>query len=187
MPAVLSLSFARGQCGVGHPVNAVTGVRRTVARSRGNNRPDGVTNSFQVSTNSVEPSVAVRRANLLANDRDRATLADEPEKLGPEVPVVFLTLPLAGGTEGLAGTATRPDRPFFGPACELEGVLPTPNSGEAVNSSKPGNVGWSDLADIPFINCPLGQMPGADEFAEPGGNRLVELVEVQQSAITPSG
>ena len=44
---------------VGHEVDPVAPVRGAEARSRKNDRPAGVTQTFQVRLNSVEPSVAV--------------------------------------------------------------------------------------------------------------------------------
>jgi hypothetical protein len=64
-----SASFARG---LGHEVKPLAEHRRTVPRSAGIRRPDGVIRSFQVSRNNVEPSKSVFRRNLLANDMLRA-------------------------------------------------------------------------------------------------------------------
>jgi hypothetical protein len=47
-------------------------VRRPKARSTQTRRPEGVTNSFQVSRNNVDPSKAVFFANLFAKDNPRA-------------------------------------------------------------------------------------------------------------------
>jgi hypothetical protein len=56
---------------------------RPEARSRGNDRPDGVTCSFQVSLNKIEPSVSVLARNLFAKDCDRAALFNEPMECWP--------------------------------------------------------------------------------------------------------
>lgn len=45
--------------------------------------------------------MANRGLNLLANDEDRAALADEPEHLGPEVALVVVAFALAGTGVGL--------------------------------------------------------------------------------------
>jgi hypothetical protein len=64
-----SASFA---CGLGHEVKPLAEHRRTVPRSAGIGRPDGVTLSFQVSRNNIEPSKSVFRRNLFAKDMLRA-------------------------------------------------------------------------------------------------------------------
>jgi hypothetical protein len=68
---------------VGHEVQSLPDVRRPEARSAQIRRPDGVTRSFQVRRNNVEPSKAVFGRNLLAKDCVRAALANEPEPCRP--------------------------------------------------------------------------------------------------------
>jgi hypothetical protein len=63
-------------------------VRSADARSAEIERPAGVTRSFQVSLNKVEPSEASLGRNLLSKDHARSALADEPEPSGPEVALV---------------------------------------------------------------------------------------------------
>jgi len=63
--------------GVGHPVKPVSDVRGTDARSRERDRPEGVTQGFQVILYKVDPSVCVFACNLLTKDCDRAALLDE--------------------------------------------------------------------------------------------------------------
>jgi len=72
-----------GVLGVAHEVQSLPDVRRPEARSAGIRRPDGVTRSFQVSRNNVEPSKPVFARNLLAKDCVRRALANEPEPCGP--------------------------------------------------------------------------------------------------------
>jgi hypothetical protein len=85
---------------VGHPLRSepqsLPDVRGTDAVCAKNRSPDGVAFSFQVSLNSVEPTMPDRCRNLLAKDRCRAALADEAEPDGPEVPGVIDALLLAG-------------------------------------------------------------------------------------------
>src|SRR6185312_42425 len=97
MPSELPASFAlilRSRCastepphvvaaGVTHPVQSLPDVRRTEARRAGINRPDGVTRTFQVRLNKVEPSKSVLARNLLAKDCERAALVDEMVERGP--------------------------------------------------------------------------------------------------------
>ena len=70
-------------CGVGHPVEPLSDVRRADARSAQIGCCAGVTRSFQVSAYKVEPREAVFAGNLLAKDDWRAALADEPVERGP--------------------------------------------------------------------------------------------------------
>jgi len=108
--------------GVAHPVQSLSDMRRADARSAQIRRPDGVTRSFQVSENNVEPLEASWARNLLSNDDCRAELADESEELGPEVPRVLELRLLAGRGEGLAGTRAGDDRAVVGPPRPAEGV-----------------------------------------------------------------
>jgi hypothetical protein len=71
-------------------------MRRADARSAQIGGPDGISCAFQVKSNSGEPFKSQFSRNLLAKDRCRMTLADEPEKCGPEVALVIRPLPLAG-------------------------------------------------------------------------------------------
>ena len=52
--------------GVGHEPKPLPDVRGTDARSAHIRNPDGVTRSFQVRLNNVEPDERVRAGNLLA-------------------------------------------------------------------------------------------------------------------------
>lgn len=95
-------------------------MRSTEARSAEIERPDGVTRSFQVSENNVEPSKAVRARNLLTKDERRAALADETEPCGPEVSLVVESSALAGIAKWLAGTGSCPYRHIIGDASETQ-------------------------------------------------------------------
>jgi hypothetical protein len=53
---------------VGHPVQSVADVRRTDARRRERDGPDGVAQGFQVSLYKVDPSICVTACNLLSKD-----------------------------------------------------------------------------------------------------------------------
>lgn len=139
-------------------------------------RPDGVAFSLQVCTNSVEPAVANRAFNLLAKDALRAALADEPEHVGPEVPLVGLRLPLARRTERLAGAASGPHGAVGGPAGELQGEVPSADPGEEVDAREAREVRRSEVCDAPLIHRPPCDQPFGLEFAEPLRRERVELV-----------
>jgi len=110
--------------GVRHPVESLTLVRRADATSWENDTPAGEFFFLQVRLNLVEPSGSSFVRNLLANDDVRAALADEPEKLGPEVPVVVESLTLACGAEWLAWTGSAPHGTVIGPSGLPECVRP---------------------------------------------------------------
>jgi hypothetical protein len=84
-------------------------VRRAEPRSAGIDRPDGVTLSFQVSENNVEPSKSVLARNLLGKDDRRSTSFDETEPLGPEVLGIVESGFATRLRERLAGAASGPD------------------------------------------------------------------------------
>jgi hypothetical protein len=71
--------------GDGHPVQALSDVRRTNAVCAQYAMPDGVAFSFHVCLYSVKPPVPNRVFNLLTKAHVRATLANEAEELRPEV------------------------------------------------------------------------------------------------------
>lgn len=63
-------------------------MRRADPRCAAIDRPDGVTLSFQVSENNVEPSESVLARNLLTKDARGSTLSDETEPFRPEMLLV---------------------------------------------------------------------------------------------------
>ena len=151
-------------------------MRRPEARSRGNDRPDGVTATFQVSRYKVEPSLAVTAPNLFAKDVLRAALADEPEPLGPQVPLVGEPAPLAGGAEGLAGTRTCPGDDILGPSGLGEGVGPHADPGKEMHAGSSQNVGWLKVGDTPLIYVSRFEVPGRHQVAEPLRRERLDLV-----------
>jgi hypothetical protein len=86
--------------------------------SRDNGRPDGVADSFQVNTHSVEPILANRSRNLLSHNDIGSSGTDKTEIFWPEVALVFLAFAFAGDTKRLAGTGTGPKRSIVWPACQ---------------------------------------------------------------------
>jgi len=69
--------------GVTHPVRSISDVRRTDARSRERDTPEGVTQAFQVSVYKVDPSIDSLARNLLSKHDWGATLRDEVLPGGP--------------------------------------------------------------------------------------------------------
>jgi hypothetical protein len=127
-------------------------VRRTDARSAGIENPDGVTRSFQVRANNVEPLESVRARNLLAKDDVRRSLGDESEPNRPEVTLVIELLPLSRAAERLAGTRARPHGRVRGPARELERVVPAPDPGEEVRARERLKLLRADVDDGAPVN-----------------------------------
>jgi len=84
-------------------------------------------------------------ANLLAKDCDRATLADEPEPLRPQVAGVVGAFAFAGRAEGLAGTRFGPDWSIVGPSGEAQGVAPDSDPGEEVALGEASEVVGSNI------------------------------------------
>jgi hypothetical protein len=92
-----------GVLGVGHPIQTLSPLGRSDARSAEIDSPAGVTRVIQVSVNSVEPSESVNRRNLLAKAYERSSFADEKKPDWPKMPFVVERFSFAGGAEGLAG------------------------------------------------------------------------------------
>jgi hypothetical protein len=70
-------------CGVGHPERSVSDVRRTDARRRERDTPEGVVQSFHISLYKVDPRLDSLCRNLLSKDDWRSALGDEPVEGGP--------------------------------------------------------------------------------------------------------
>ena len=153
-------------------------VRGADPRSAQIARPEGVTRSFQVSRNKVEPREAVRARNLLAKDDCRTALSNEIEPDGPEVALVSKPSLGAGLREGLAGAAACPDWDVVGPAGEPEGVAPHADASEGVKLNDACEVARRDLLDRSGINASSGDVPGFGEVLEPLGGEGIVLVVV---------
>jgi hypothetical protein len=65
------------------PVVSISDVRRTDARSRERDTPEGVAHAFHVSVYKVDPSICVLARNLLSKDDCRPALRDEVLPGGP--------------------------------------------------------------------------------------------------------
>ena len=106
--------FHPGSCPDGVPNNEAPGalVGGTDARSRNNERPDGVAETLQVSSTIVERH-ADEASNVLSKHPSRPALRHDPAHLRPEETVVRSASPLPGAAERLAGeTAGEKERAF---------------------------------------------------------------------------
>lgn len=133
LPASL-LPFCAGvpAMGVGHPPAALSDVRGADARRAQIGGPDGISQCFQVSTNSGEPIPASLARNLLSKRDWRAALADEASELGPQVALVGGPASFAGGAEGLAGATPGPDGPVVRPSAQSKSEGPAADAREEV-------------------------------------------------------
>jgi hypothetical protein len=100
--------------------------------------------------------------DLLPEYRFRTAALDEPEELGPEVPLVFFTRSLSGRTERLTRAGTGPDGAVVGPTGESEGVGPSENSAEEVALNKSSKVSCVHLLDWPLIHFSIRHQAGLD-------------------------
>jgi hypothetical protein len=168
---------------VGHPEKALPDVRGADARSAQIGAPDGIAQLFQVRAYSGEPVPSSLARNLLAKDRWRAALADEPKEHGPEMAFILDALSLSRRRERLAGAGAGPHGAPGGPAGEGEGSLPPADSGEQVDALKSQKVGWSDIVQVPLVHRAGRNVVGGDQFPQPGGGERVELRVVGHVAL----
>ena len=111
-------SFQSRVVGVGHPVKSVTDVRRTDARRRKRDRPEGVTQGFQVSVYKVDPRACVAARNLLSKHCWRSALRDEVVEGWPQMPLVIKPGAFACRAERLAGARACPNSSIVRPPSE---------------------------------------------------------------------
>jgi hypothetical protein len=112
------------------PVEPLPDMRRVDGASRYIDAPAGVVFSFQISPDSVEPTIASRSCNLLTHDDRGPDGGDKAMEVRPQVPWISLAEASAGGGERLARTRARPDWAVVGPSCEPKGVAPSADTGE---------------------------------------------------------
>ena len=120
-------------------------VERADARSAEINRPDGVTRSFQVSVNTVDPAETICARNLFTKDDVRAALAEQVEPRRPKVAAIVGASALPRARERLTGTAPRPDGAIIGPAGEAQGVGPATDAGEEMALLEAAEIGGSNI------------------------------------------
>jgi hypothetical protein len=151
--------------------------------SRDNGRPAGVTDSFQVSTHSVEPVLSNRCRNLLSHDDIGPAGTDKAEELRPEVAFVGGTAALPCDAEGLAWARTGPERAVIGPAGETGREAPAADAGEEVALRVAGQISGRDIRDRSGINVRGRKVPGVNEIAEPLCCIRVDLVEIDHTTV----
>jgi hypothetical protein len=112
-------SLRRGVVHVeGDPVEPLAYVRGADRESRNIDRPPGVASCFQISSNSVEPSVPSLARNLFSQDDRGSAGGDEAVEVGPEVAGVVNSGSFARDRERLARARSCPDRTIRRPSRE---------------------------------------------------------------------
>jgi hypothetical protein len=129
---------------VGHNEAPVSEVRRTDARSRNNERPDGVAETLQVRSAIVERH-ADEASNVLSKHPSGPELRHDPAHLRPEETVIRRASSLPGATERLAGKAAGDE----GRASDA-GVpkRSSCNVADVVESGNPGPVLFQDFSAV---------------------------------------
>jgi hypothetical protein len=127
------------------PIESLANVRGVDRESRNIDRPPGVVSCFQISSNSIEPSVPSLSRNLLSHD-DRGSAGDnEAVKVGPEVASVINSGAFACDRERLAGARASPHRPVVRPSGKAESVGPPTDPSEEVALIEACQVGRSNI------------------------------------------
>jgi hypothetical protein len=144
LPPVRLPPFARG---LGKKPNSRTDLSCSDSTSRGNCRPDGVIDRFQIIGHGVEPSPPNRARSLLSKKLCRAALSDEPKPLRPEMTRIFERSTLSGFAERLAGTRTCPNRSIIAPSGKSQGEGPSANPGEEVGLRVSSEIIWLHVND----------------------------------------
>jgi hypothetical protein len=158
-------------------IKPVSCVRRARASRTQTGRPEGVTRTFQVRRNSVEPVEASRTCNLLAKDDCRSALADETEPSGPQVPLVVGSPLPARSRERLTWAASGPNGSVICHPGKPESVGPSTDASEEVGWAVP-DVGWVEVGDAAALDSSMRDVAPSDECFEPScGERVILIVE----------
>jgi hypothetical protein len=164
--------------GVGHPVQAISDVRRTDARRRERDTPEGVAQFFQVCVYKVDPRVCILARNLLSKNACRAALADEVAEDGPQVALVIESGALSCRAERLARAGAGPDRAIVRPSCKAQGEGPAADAGEEMTLGESHKLICSYILDAPFVHHARCNQPGRDQVAQPGCGARVKFVVI---------
>jgi hypothetical protein len=147
------------------------------ARSWQIRRRNGVTLTFQVVANAVEPRESSLRRNLFAKHDARAALADERKPDRPEMTLVLFAVTPTCLREGLTRAGTSPNSPAVIPSGKSERIGPAPDAGEEMALCEPSHVLGGHVSDVSLVNFAIGYQSCLDKFAQPrGGERIVFVV-----------
>lgn len=166
--------------GVGHADRAdpepLPDLRGADARSAEIDRPEGVSRSFQVIENKVEPSESVFARNLFAKDDFRMALADEMVPVRPKVPLVNKPIASACRGERLARATPGPDGAVIGPSSKSESERPSADPGEEMALGVTMQFIGSDVPYVAPIDHASRDLTLSDEFFQPVSRLVVDLV-----------
>jgi hypothetical protein len=176
--------------GVGQPIKPLSDVGRSDARSREYRCPEAVTTSFQVKTNSGEPSRSMfafsfsanaadnaGRTDLLSENDRRSAGFDKSKESWPEMALVFFSEPSARGAEWLTWAGPRPDWPIIGPSGEAQGVAPSSDPCEKMTLSESSEIGYLNIGDAPFIHDARRDQTSGDQVPQPlSGEEIIFVV-----------
>lgn len=115
-------------------------MRRSDARSREIERPDGVADSFQISENKVEPILPVLARNLFTKESCRSALSDEWKPRRPKMARIVGTFTASRHAPRLAWATPGPTLPIIRPSGESERVGPSSDAGEEVTLPESSEV-----------------------------------------------
>jgi len=116
----------------GDPVEPLANVRGVDRESWEIGAPAGVAFSFQISANSVEPTVPSLTCNLLSHDDRGPPSGDKTMEVGPQVPCIVNTSPFSCDRERLARARACPNGAVVRPSGETEGIAPPSDACEEV-------------------------------------------------------
>jgi hypothetical protein len=165
-PSTVRTFFSPSVCReVGQPVEPVSDVRSADARSRERDRPEGVTQGFQVILYEIGPTTGSLARNLLSKEDCRAALADEVLPGWPEVPLISSSSAFACRAERLARATSCPDRSSISPSGKTKRVGPDANAGEEVALGVLGDFVRRDVFNAAFINVTWSDVPVTDQLS----------------------
>jgi len=174
------VSFQSLVVGVTHPEKAISDVRRTDARRRKRDCPEGVTHGFQVNLYKVDPRFCVLARNLLSKHDWRSALLDDPMEVWPKVPLVIKPKSLACRGERLARTGTCPNRSIIWPSGAPKGERPGADSSEEMALGIGAQVIWVHVLNRAFVYVAWRGVPGGNQVSQPLGGIWVDFVVVRR-------
>jgi len=116
-----------------------------------------------------------RAFSLFTNDDVRAALADELKPRRPKVARIGAPSTAPRTREGLTGRGSRPYGPIS-PAGKVEGVIPSCNPAEEVDSGKSNKVGWLNLLNRTLIDHSIRNQPSVNELADPRADKRIHVI-----------
>jgi hypothetical protein len=115
---------------------------------------------------------------LFTKDRVRATLANEPEEVGPEISFVRVAFAFARRGVGLAGAASCPHASAVWPSSEPKSEGPTADTRKEVGLRRFADVVSRNKLNVSLIDFPFWKFAGSNQVSHPGRRVLIVLVKV---------